>query len=164
MEQYDLDLKLAIEVKVHTVKFILDPNKWGNLTLPVTLNWTMIPFHQNQVQNVPNDKVGVYSFIVKPDIANHTNCSYLMYVGQTTHQSFRLRYTQYLHDQRTKKGRLYVVHMLSTWPEHLWFCYAPIQQVEYIGEIEDRLKIAYVPPVNRDWPAETRGAMALWRR
>lgn len=164
MSQYDLDLKLAVEFELHTVKFILNPNMWNSLTLPVTLDWTVIPFHENQVPNIPDNMVGVYSFVVKPDIANHTDCSYLMYIGQTIHQSFRLRYKQYLQDQRTMRGRYYVVRMLTTWPDNLWFCYAPIQQLEYIQEIEDQLKISYIPPVNRDWPAEIRGAMALWER
>ncbi len=164
MGRYDLALKIGAEFWRYTVEFILNPSQWSALTLPVTLNWNIVRFSQNQVLNVPNDEVGVYSFVVKPDIANHSNCSYLMYVGQTTDQSFRMRYRQYLQYQRTQTGSFYVVHMLNTWPEHLWFCYASVQQPDSILEIEEHLISAYLPPANRSYPAELREPMALWRR
>ena len=106
MGRYDLALKIGAEFWRYTVEFILNPSQWSALTLPVTLNWNIVRFSQNQVLNVQDDEVGVYSFVVKPDIANHSNCSYLMYVGQTTDQSFRTRYRQYLQYQRTQTGSL----------------------------------------------------------
>ena len=164
MAQYDLNLKVKIRFDEHSVEFILDPHQWGALALPMPLTWNIVPFNVNCTQNIPNNTVGVYSFVVQPDIANHPNCSYLMYIGQTKNQSFRRRYQQYLQYQRTKKGRHLVVYMLNTWPDHLWFCYATIQQTQYIDEIEDRLLSAYLPPVNSEYPADVRGPMALWGR
>jgi len=163
MEQYDLNLKTAARFWEHTVEFILDPRQWVAVVLPIPLNWNIVPFRENGIQNVPNDEVGVYSFVVQPDIVDHPNCVYLMYIGQTKNQSLRRRYQQYLRDQRTKKGRHLVVRMLNTWPDHLWFCYATIQQIQYIDEIEACLLSAYLPPINSEYPADVRGPMALWR-
>lgn len=163
MVQYDLDLQTSQEFDKHTFKFILDPNQWASLVLPFTLNWNAVPFHESNATHIPDNAIGVYSFIVKPSIAKHDDCAYLMYIGQTKRQTFRLRYQQYLRDQRTRKGRYPVVNMLNTWPNQLWFCYAPIKEFTNIDEVENRLLSAFLPPINRQFPADVRGPMNLWR-
>jgi len=163
MDRYDLDLKMMLQFRQHTVEFILDPNQWGSLSLPITLNWNTIPFGEPHLLAIPDDESGVYSFIIKPGIANHSECAHLMYIGKAKSQSFRDRYRQYLQDQRTQMGRPLIVHMLKTWPEHLCFCYATIKQTSYIDDIEDCLIRAFIPPINTSYPADIRRSMTLWR-
>ena len=81
MAQYDLDLSISKRFREYTVKFVLDPIQWGSLVLPCALNWNIVRFIRASVALIPDDQVGVYTFVIKPDIANHANCGYLMYVG-----------------------------------------------------------------------------------
>lgn len=165
MAQYDLNLKNTLSrFQEHTYKFILDPVRWSSLALPYVLNWNTVPFTRASVTTIPDDQVGVYTFVVVPGIANHASCGYLMYVGQTTRQSLRRRFQQYLREQRIKKGRVSVLDMMALFPSHLWFCYAPLPQTTQILQIEADLIRAFVPPINDDYPADMRAPIALWRR
>lgn len=164
MADYDLALIQFKEFTAKTVRFILDPDQWRGLLLPTRLRWTAVPFQERNLRYIPTNQIGVYSFVVQPDIARHQNCAYLMYIGRTIRQSFRLRYSQYLTEQQTKRGRPNIIRMLDTWPEHIWFCYAPVKNVNQIARIENRLLTAFLPPMNTEFPAEIRKAMALWRR
>ena len=162
MVQYDLDNELAKQFESRTVSFILDLDQWNNLTLPLVLSWKVIRFRQGNLKAVPNGQAGIYTFVVKPEIAKHPECAYLMYVGRT--RDFRRRYKEYLQYQKTRKGSPLVVRMLTTWPQHLWFCYASINNNTLIDTTEDKLISAYLPPVNEQYPAEVRTAMSLWRK
>ena len=111
---------------------------------------------------IPTGTNGVYSFVVQPKIADHPNCSYLMYVGETEKQGFRARYRQYLREK--KKGplarkRIHVVRMLRKWDRHMWFLYAPVANSKLIQRIEDELIAAYLPPANREFPSSVRTAI-----
>ena len=162
MLQYDLDNQLASQFGNRTLRFILDFEQWQHLTLPATLNWKVTRFGVGNQSAVPDGQAGVYTFVVKPSIANHPECAYLMYVGRT--RNFRKRYQYYLGNQRNRKGPPLVVRMLTTWPKHLWFCYASMDDDGLINETEDRLMSAYLPPINDKFPAAVRSAMSLWVR
>ncbi len=141
---------------------ILNPNCWGQYPNRVNLSWNMVKFTPDDVLRVPNTTCGVYSFVVIPGIANHISCSYLLYVGKTT-RNFRQRYQEYLRDQSQPRKRPHVFEMLNKWKEHLWFCYATIRQVDIIGDIENDLLAAYLPPYNKEFPAEIREPMKVLR-
>lgn len=133
--------------------FVLRPSGWTSFTSTVQFNWQKVKFDDHYVNLVPDDKIGIYSFVVEPGIANHPGCSYLLYIGMTEKQSFRIRYKQYLKEPFKPKPRPRIVRMLMTWPEHLYFYYAPLSAGIHVATVEKQLIDAYWPPVNRDLPA-----------
>jgi len=139
-------------------RMILSPNHWAAFACPIDLVWEPIRFAEECVNQVPNNERGVYSFVVKPGIANHPHCSYLLYIGKVKDQAFRARYRQYLHEQQKGQDarRVHVSRMLQKWDGHLWFCYAPIENEELIGAVEDALLAAYLPSHNRTFPSHVR--------
>lgn len=139
-------------------RMILSPNRWAAFVCPVELAWQLIPFAANRVNDVPNNAKGVYSFVVRPGIANHPDCSYLLYVGKVQDQAFRPRYRQYLHEKQKGQDarRVHVSRMLQKWDGYLWFCYAPIEDEALIGQVEDALIAAYLPSHNRTFPSHVR--------
>lgn len=164
---YDIvTLNLADEFRSFQVgNMILNPNLWARYPDRLPLNWNSVKFHSSQLENVPNDEHGVYSFVVIPEIANHIACAYLLYVGKTD-RSFHERYWEYLYGQRTGKNiGPHKYEMLIKWRDHLWFCYAPIltTAVTQIKQIEDDLLVAYLPPYNKQFPASVRGPMGVLR-
>ena len=138
----------------HLKRMVLSPDHWRNYKTSLTLKWERVQFSRENASQIPDDSVGVYTFLVQPGIAQHPECSYLLYVGKTE-RSFRSRYDSYLSDW--KKGdrstRPHVTEMLEKWQGFLWFSYAPITQANQIITVEDALLAAFLPPVNRDFPA-----------
>src|SRR5262249_5226672 len=104
-------------------RMVLSPRHWGSCKLAVQLNWKPVKFKAANAKKVPKNQKGVYSFVVKPRIANHKNVSYLIYVGKAQKQSFQARYRQYLgHFRKGEKSKWFHVAMfLHKWQDHLWF-------------------------------------------
>ena len=117
---YEIELEKALELERYSQKFVMSPVQWAAINLPVELDWTRAPFNEDSIDLIPIDKIGVYSFVIEPNIANHPSCAYLMYIGQTTDQNFRVRYQQYLgHQREERSNRLLVQFMVKSWPDHL---------------------------------------------
>lgn len=148
--------------KYHINRVVLSPERWVAFASPVPLSWAVVRFDRSQQDLVPGNSGGVYTFIVKPGIANHPECAYLLYVGKAENQSLRKRFIQYFHERSARKGRPKVQRMLNLWENHLWFCYATIEDTDQIDSIEHGLISAYLPPMNDEFPAEVRRAMKAW--
>lgn len=140
----------------HVKRMVLSPLQWSACRLPLDLQWKAVKFTQKNVNQIPATCCGVYTFLVQPGIANHPCCSYLLYVGKTEGQNFRKRYTQYLRDRRAgdESRRPHITDMLKKWDGYLWFYYARIDEREVIGDVENALLTAYLPPSNKDFPAK----------
>lgn len=162
---YDL-IDESLNLREYEIRrMILSPNRWSRYVEVVALNWTIVKFNKTERLKIPNNKSGLYSFVVQPGIAAHPACSHLLYVGKTERQSLRTRFMQYFNEKNKPRGRPLVKRMLRIWENHLWFCYAPIED-EYkneISKIENELLMAFVPPINKDFPAEIRRVMEeIW--
>ena len=138
-------------------QFILWPDKWNAFPIDLgALNWQEYVFRPASLVNIPESK-GVYTFVIKPNIANHPSCAYLMYVGKTIKQDLRTRFRQYLDEQAGKgKPRPKVEYILSKYSEHLYFVCLPLDEGFDPTAVEDELMKAWAPPVNDAWPAEVR--------
>lgn len=143
-------------------RVILNPRLWLAYPDRLPLTWERVKFSANCLNSVPDNVCGVYSFVVMPEIANHVACAYLLYVGKTV-RSFRIRYQEYLYGQSTGRIEAHKYEMLVKWKEHLWFCYAPIAACHQIGQIEEDLIVAYLPPYNKEFPASVRAPMGVLR-
>jgi len=160
---YDIiEVTLSGLKKYHVDRVILSPEHWATFANEVSLSWVLVRFDKSQNSLIPDDRAGVYTFVVKPGIADHPECAYLLYVGKAENQSLRERFTQYFYERNARKGRPKVQKMLNLWDHHLWFCYATIEDPTEIHGIEQGLISAYLPPINDEFPAEIRKAMKAW--
>jgi hypothetical protein len=154
------EAKSVADFKVQNM--ILFPKAWSGFHGPAKLKWESVKFSATKAKEVPNDKRGVYTFVVQPGIACHPACSYLLYVGMTT-RDFRVRYQEYLADLKAGIGsrRPHIAGMLAKWDGYLWFYYAEIKGDDKIEEAEDALLEAYLPPTNIEMPGKLRNKMAF---
>lgn len=145
----------------HIKRMILSPDQWEACTLPCRLTWRVIRFNRQSLKRVPDTFGGVYTFVVRPGIARHPACSYLLYVGKTERPSFRARYGEYLSDKTLgdRSRRPHITDMLLKWDGYLWFCYARVDRREWIEPIEQALLTAYLPPTNKEFPSTIRRVM-----
>lgn len=148
--------------KYHVNPVILSPKRWATYTNKTPLSWVVVRFEKTEEVSIPEDRRGVYSFVVKPGIAEYPESTYLLYVGKAEDQSLRQRFVQYFYERNARKGRPKVQRMLQLWEYHLWFCYTTIEDTDQIHGIEQSLIGAYIPPMNDQYPAEIRPAMKAW--
>lgn len=142
-------------------RMVLAPKQWQSYNPTVNLSWQGVRFERGNASKIPGNAKGVYSFVVKPAIANHPSCAYLLYVGKAQEQVLRDRFMQYF-DERAKgekSRRPHVTEMLLKWDGFLWFYYAEISSIAKIREAEDSLLAAYLPPSNRQFPSSVRDAV-----
>lgn len=151
-------------IKLAEQEFALSRDHWEELDLPVDLEWTIERFDVAARSRIPNDHRGVYTFVVRPGIANHPACSYLFYVGMAERQSLRVRFNQYLRDKRdTNTRRYHIRDLLNRWDGYIWFCFAKIDNFALISAVEQQLLSAYLPPFNRDFRGNVRPAIRVLR-
>ena len=150
-----------VELLNYSRKFIISPIQWDQYPNAVTLSWSCIRFGENYTQQVPNNEKGVYSFVTQPSIANHPQLSYLLYIGKTEKQSFRKRFKQYLNEPKQHKPRAHICDMLTNWPDHLYFYFAPISNLNLIAKVEDELIEALIPPCNDQFPTTIQAAVRV---
>jgi hypothetical protein len=142
-------------------RFILCPKHWTGYKNPASLTWTSVRFTEANATSVPDNKMGIYSFVAIPGIAQHPACHYLLYIGMVATSDFRTRYRSYLKERTKSKPRDHIVMMLERWQKHLWFYYAEVSGKAIIEALEDDLIVAYLPPVNREWPASIGPVMRM---
>ena len=153
--QHEIDMQWANARSVETESFTLSPELWRGLALTQPLLWTRVKFERTSAPRVPNNRIGVYSFVLEPGLAG-LDLRYLLYVGMTR-EHFRARFRKYLrHQTEYPTNRPRVQLMLRTWPEHLYFYYAPLADRDIVKSVEDELIIAFKPPVPREYPARIR--------
>ena len=152
---YKIPMASWQQLQNQTWSFTLSPELWATLDLPQPLRWIRTMFDQTKARDIPNDRVGVYAFILEPSIAC-IGVAYLLYVGKTT-EHFRARFYKYKRDQHDPHtNRPLVQIMLNAWPGRLAFYYAPIENRTIVQETENQLIAAFKPPVNRKYPARVR--------
>lgn len=145
----------------HVPRFILCPMHWTGYPGITALTWNRVKFTESNASLIPNDKTGVYSFVVDADVAQHPACSYLLYIGKVKDQNLRARYRQYLRASTAWKSRPHIADMVEKWSDHLWFCYAEVSDTTVINQLEEDLITAFLPPENRSWPATITHIMRM---
>lgn len=136
----------------HRYTFSLWPQQWVAYNLPDLFRWEIHPFQRDQTENIPS-KPGIYSFVIQPGIAAHPSCSYLMYIGKTA-RTLQQRFREYFREQQNvAEGRPKILALLNQYQNYLYFCCSVIADTERIGEIEDALISAFIPPCNDQLPA-----------
>lgn len=151
-----------LSLREHRVdRFILYPKHWEAFTSPTPLSWSRVKFDAAHVLSVPDNERGVYTFVAEPGIASHPSCSYLLYAGMVEDSDFRTRFRSYLSEPTKKKPREHVLYMIHRWKPYLWFYYCQLPPSVKSEMVEDLLLSAFLPPVNRKWPAKIRDVMKM---
>jgi hypothetical protein len=138
------------EVKAHTHNIVLWKRKWQEYENSIPFEWTTIPLEASYRRKIPNTS-GIYTLIVKPNIAQHPACSYLMYLGKTI--SLQRRFGEYLNEQKRVDGRPKIYRLLNKYVDHVFFCFTLVSD-ESLDVIEEALLTAFIPPANDRFPAE----------
>lgn len=142
-------------------RFILCPKHWHAFKSRAKLSWQGVKFETASAAKLPNNKRGVYTFVVQPDVGFHPSISYLLYVGMVDTSDFRTRFKSYLGEPKKPKPRDHILYMIDRWSKHMWFYYAPVSAKTNVELLEDKLLIAMLPPMNRKFPAKVRNAVRM---
>ena len=151
-------------IKYNVSSMILSPTRWSNYNNPTPLNWQRIKFVQENLDRVPDDAFGIYTFIVDAGVANHPHCSYLLYLGKAEKQSLRDRIRQYFYEPNNPKGRGPIQDMILNWHTHLYVCFARVENTSTIDDLENSLLEAFIPPMNQNYKGVFGQAYRAWRQ
>lgn len=146
--------------------FLLWREQWENYPNPIPLEWKCVKFERKNRAKIPNSK-GVYAFFVEPRTADFPSHSYLMYIGESGHDSnrnLRKRFGDYFSE---KKGtnRVTIEYMLNLWEGYLYFYYAEVdpKQID-LKELERILLDTFTPPfVKRGFSARIKRILDILR-
>ena len=135
----------------------------GDSKLP-SLTWDSVPYGPEQASNIPNDKRGIYAFvIVAPgkSLPPHGYVCYIGIAGRRSNRSLRARYRDYLNDKKNAKRRR-IAHLIGKWHEVLRFFYAPVDDSvtsDQLQDMERHLNDTFMPPFSvGDFSATTKQA------
>jgi hypothetical protein len=137
--------------KSHRINALMMPTFWTAYSSPNVLAWQQVKFGV-PANNLPDDKIGVYCFVIEPNIAQIPRCGLVVYIGRARN-SFRTRYENYLKEKDDSAGRPKVVVMLNLWKDHLTYYYAELPTPDECSAEESRLLTAFVPEFNSTLPA-----------
>lgn len=150
MSKHDLVDRQVSEGKDRLSRFLLWEQQFNSFDLNLNLNWQSIQALQKNAALLPKTQ-GVYAFVVKPGIANLDWAGYILYIGKTENQTFRVRYPQYFHEQNRDKPRSWVRRMFKFWPSRLYYYFAETTAAD-ADKAESELLKALMPPNNERFP------------
>ena len=144
-----------------TKEFVLNIDKWDTVDefvkQIVSTGWKNIKFLNEEgiglndaVNTIPNDKGGIYVFVLQPEILPLIH-RYILYIGRAKRNksfSLRKRCQSYLTDDRIE-----IAYMRELWGKSLYFYYLPIDDDEIIERVEEELLRVIIPPCNKQIPA-----------
>lgn len=149
--------------KAHQHIILLWPKLWkGYLEgSNYQFTWSETQFVASEANSIPTES-GIYTFVVKPQLAGHPSCGYLMYIGRTK-RTFRKRFREYLSEMQRESGRPLIVNVLNKYKDNCFFCYATVSDDQDISAIEDALVVALRPPCNVNLPAKVHRVLGALR-
>lgn len=153
------------EIAKYELSFILNVENITTENYSVgALNWDSIKYGEAELQRVPNDKRGVYAFVVclhEFDYILPTH-GYIMYIGISGRRSarpLRERYREYLNQTKILRRR-HIARMIGTWHKVLRFFFAPVDDdvsSDDLMALEKQLNTALLPPFSKaDLDADTK--------
>lgn len=142
---------------------VLSPAKMRfNAFCVPALVWQSIPYGDAEIDQVPDDKPGLYAFALCEQSAILPPHGYVLYIGITGKKpgrTLRQRYREYLNEKIVKK-RSRIAFMIGNWHEVLRFYYVSVETtfpVDDLEKLEKQLNTALMPPFSvGDLEAETK--------
>ena len=123
------DIAIAT-VKKHTFQLTLNADRISTPVIPrpPALNWQSIKFNaEDEIDRVPNDKRGVYAFVISSDANPMPVHGYIMYIGiagRDSNRSLRTRYRDYLSTNKVLL-RPKINYLIANWYSVLRFFLPP---------------------------------------
>ena len=168
-EVTDFANNVTREITAYAPHIILNPARLlaDDFAIP-TLNWQAIKYGDAELDQVPNDKRGIYAFAVRIDSDILPPHGYILYIGiagRNSDRSLRERYRDYLNQRKVLK-RAGIARMIGTWHQVLQFVFAPVEDAvstEDLQLLETQLNTALIPPYSeQDIDAEVRTLRRAW--
>lgn len=132
--------------------FVLSTNELQAIDFAVApLNWESIDYGDADIERVPNDKRGIYAFVVQrphPVFPPHGYIMYIGIAGRKSDRNLRARYRDYLRPAKIAK-RDGITRLIGTWHQVLKFYFAPVGDgvtSEDLEKLETQLNNAFMPP------------------
>jgi len=148
--------KYMIEVTLSPKKMMSDEYDFA------ALDWDSISYGDEELEKVPDDKRGVYAFVVchpSDVLPPHGYVLYIGIAGRKSQRSLRARYKDYLNHRKIIK-RERIALMIGNWHEVLRFYFAPVDEdisSEELEKLEQQLNTALIPKFSvGDLEAETK--------
>jgi len=158
-------LDVAVEdVQKYKIQFTLNADRIASLaSSPAPLHWNSVKFDDpKQIDKIPDDRRGIYAFVVAAGNQPSPPHGYIMYIGISGvrgERSLRARYRDYLDTAKVLK-RPKLMRMVATWHDVLRFFFAPVNNDMTLADLkslEQMLNTAWMPPcVEQDLDATTR--------
>lgn len=158
------------EIGKHKLSVILAPrNMTTNQYNIEQLNWQSIKYGTGEINAVPNDKRGVYAFVISWNnniLPPHGYILYIGIAGRNSNRSLRERYRDYLNEKKLIK-RERIARMIGVWHEVLRFFFAPVSEKfssPDLIELERQLNDAIMPCFSvGDLSAELKSKMRAFK-
>ncbi|MCY4461719.1 MAG: hypothetical protein OXC26_15195 [Albidovulum sp.] len=167
----DFANEAAAEIGKFKLPFIMSPDNMSAGGYVVTrLAWDSVCYGDEELERVPDDRRGVYAFVVCRDdnvLPPHGYILYIGIAGRDSDRPLRERYKDYLNERKVKK-RAQIARMIGTWHPILRFFFAPVGDEvsnEQLKLLEQQLNTALMPPFSeRDLEAETNQKRRAFRQ
>lgn len=157
-DSIDIITEKLKDASIRSQKFVLWPEQWASYS--ESHEWHLIKLVDSERANIPA-RPGIYTLIVKPNVADHPANAYLMYVGQSN--CLRRRFGEYLNKERKPSGRPKIFTFLNMYPNYVWFCFTQVQ-LSSLNLVESGLRDALFPPLNEQFEGELGQVMRVLRR
>lgn len=166
----DFANQATAEIAKFTVNMTLSPEKMMENGYPIPdLDWHSIRYGDAEINQVPNNRRGVYAFAVcqhSDVLPPHGYILYLGIAGRDSERPLRARYRDYLNEKKVIK-RDRIARMIGTWHEVLRFFFAPVDDdfsSDDLKSLETQLNTALMPPFSEgDLKADTRRKRRAFR-
>jgi len=149
------------DLKYYRRDFIISPDQWNTITNEYEdYEWNELKF-EDANREVLNEVEGIYLFLASPKKINASFINYFLYVGETN--NLNRRFKQYLAKQHSPKSGQYKVYtVIDDFPEDLYFYYVELPgfNQEQRRIIEDKLLVAFTPPMNTKYPQGLQSIIA----
>lgn len=148
--------KYRVEVTISPEKLMSDEYCVGEL------EWESILYGEDEVEQVPNDRRGVYAFAIchENDVLPPNGCVlYVGIAGRDSNRPLRARYKDYLNEKKILK-RERIARMIGTWHDVLRFFFAAVDDdmsADDLKLLEKQLNTALLPVFSQgDLEADTK--------
>lgn len=161
----DSAFQLGEQIKLRTVEYKLHSDLWNKFNFPnLDLkfeNWVKIKYLnanadalEAEIENIPNDKGGLYMFYIKCEIISGIT-EYPLYVGRaqfTPHQNLRKRVKEYFQKFNKNNERPKITTMFNYWASELHLAYIALEENDDIKDLEKEFINSLLLPMNTEIP------------
>lgn len=152
------------------LEFMLSPELLSRDDYEIdVLKWDSIKYGNEELGKVPDDKRGIYAFVIEHRGAVIPQHGYILYVGiagRKSKRTLRERYRDYLNEKSVMK-RSRIAMMIGNWHSVLRFYFAPVDDSvssEDLEKLEEKINGAFLPPFsNGDFEAELKPGLRAFR-